>query len=255
MRSSRIENRKPQVKSAGNETEAAPRTRGRPSSLNRAKVIATALRLIEKKPDHNITMAEVASELGVVTMGIYKHVRNKDDLLEGMAQQVFSELDLSVDATRSLDERFLQWTGKYRDFFIARPYANYLIAWHNRLSTDFMKWCGDLVGMLHEYGVQKRDLARTLAWLVRHLNAYVLLEQSTAVNRVGDHGKVNEGFDITSLSKDQQRLLKPLLPQLARHSSDDFYRFHIEATLQMLKHVAGVAEVPRDSRPRPAHDS
>src|ERR1700677_1259269 len=91
MRRSSIENRKPQVTSAGNETGAAPRPRGRPSSLNRAKVIATALRLIEKKPDHNITMSEVASELGVVTMGIYKHVRNKDDLLEGMAQQVFSE--------------------------------------------------------------------------------------------------------------------------------------------------------------------
>jgi AcrR family transcriptional regulator len=242
MRRSRFENRKPQVKSAGNETGTEPRRRGRPSSLNRAKVIATALRLIEKKPGHDITMSEVASELGIVTMGIYKHVRNKDDLLEGMAQQVFSELDLSIDATRGLDERFLQWAGKYRDFFIARPYANYLMAWHNRLSTDFMKWCGDLVGMLHEYGVQKRDLARTLAWLVRHLNAYVLLEQSTAVNHVGDHGRLVEGFDITSLSKDKQRLLKPLLPELARHSGDDFYRFHIEATLQTLKRVAGVAE-------------
>jgi AcrR family transcriptional regulator len=255
MRRSRIENRKPQVKSAGIETGTEPRRRGRPSSLNRAKLIATALRLIEKKPGHDITMSEVASELGIVTMGIYKHVRNKDDLLEGMAQQVFSELDLSIDATRSLDERFLQWAGKYRDFFIARPYANYLMAWHNRLSTDFMKWCGDLVGMLHEYGVPKRDLARTLAWLMRHLNAYVLLEQSTTLNQVGDHGSLAGGFDITSLSPDKQRLLKPLLPDLVKHSSDDFYRFHIEATLQMLKQVAGVAEFPRDSRPRPAHSS
>jgi hypothetical protein len=51
-----------------------------------------------------------------------------------------------------------------------------------------------------------------------------------------------EGFDITSLSKDKQRLLKPLLPELARHSGDDFYRFHIEATLQMLKQVAGATD-------------
>jgi TetR/AcrR family transcriptional regulator, tetracycline repressor protein len=242
MRHSRFENRNPHVKYIGNETETAPRRRGRPSSLNRATVIATALRLIEKKPDHVITMSEVADELGVVTMGIYKHVRNKDDLLAGMAEQVFAELDLRVDANRSLDERFLQWAGKYRDFFIAHPYANHLIAWHNRLSADFMSWCGDLVGMLDEYGVKKGDQARTLAWLVRQLNAYVLLEQGTAINRVGDHGKLVEGFDITTLTKDKQSLLKPLLAELATHTSDDFYRFHIEATLGMLKQVAGAAD-------------
>ena len=118
---------------------------------------------------------------------------------------------------------------------------------HSRLSMDFMKWCGDLVGMLHEYGVRKRDLARTLAWLMRHLNAYILLEQGTARNHVGNHGRLVERSDITSLSVDKQRLLKPLLPELAKHSSDDFYRFHIEATLQMLKRAAG----PADKRSAP----
>lgn len=231
--------RRNSMKSPENNTEAPQRRRGRPSSLNRRRVIATALSLIERKPNHDITMSEVANELGIVTMGLYKHVRNKDDLLAGMAEQVFSELDLSIDANRSLDERFLQWAGKYRDFFVARPYANHLIAWHNRLSVDFMNWCGDLVAMLHEYGVAKKDLARTLAWLVRQLHAYVMLEQSTPSNHVGDQSKLVEGSDITRLSKDKQRLLKPLLPQLAKHSNEDFYRFHIEATLKMLKQSAG----------------
>jgi hypothetical protein len=74
---------------------------------------------------------------------------------------------------------------------------------------------------------------------------HVLLEQSTTLNRVGDHGSLAEGFDITSLSPDKQRLLKPLLPELVRHSSDDFYRFHIEATLWIPKQVAGAADEGR----------
>jgi hypothetical protein len=121
---------------------------------------------------------------------------------------------------------------------LRRPYANHLIAWHDRLSVDFMNWCGDLVAMLHEFGVKKEDLARTLAWLVRKIHAYVMFEQNSADNQVGDQRKLVEGFDISSLSKDKQRLLKPLLPQLAKHSNDDFYRFHIEATLTMLKQRA-----------------
>jgi AcrR family transcriptional regulator len=182
---------------------------------------------MEEKPDHDVTMSEVASELGIVTMGIYKHVRTKEDLLAGMAERVFSELDL--------------WAGKYRDFFVRRPYANHLIAWHDELSESFMNWCGDLVEMLHEYRVKKKDLERTLAWLIRQLHAYVMLEQGTTMNHLGDHGRLVEGFDITRLSRDKQRLLKPLLPRLAKHTNDDFYRFHIEATLKMLKQVAGAA--------------
>src|SRR5712664_3344551 len=109
------------MKSPENKTEAPRRRRGRPSSLNRNRVIAAALSLIEKKPAPDITMSELANELGIVTMGLYKHVRNKEDLLAGMAERVFAELDLSVDKNRSLDERFLQWARKYRDFFVARP--------------------------------------------------------------------------------------------------------------------------------------
>jgi hypothetical protein len=34
-----------------------------------------------------------------------------------------------------------------------------------------MNWCGELVAMLHKYGVKREDLERTLAWLVRQLHA------------------------------------------------------------------------------------
>lgn len=210
-----------------------PRRRGRPTTISRDTVIATALRLIQKNPDHDVTMAEVAAELGVVTMGLYKHVRNKDDLLEGMADHVFSKLDLTVDPHLDLDGRFQQWAGKYRTFFLQHPYAHHLIAWHNHLSRDLMLWSADLVAMLREYGVPAAQLARTLVWLSRQLIAYVVVEQGY----IGDQRRLVEGFDLASLPVDKQRLLRPLLPKLARFSTEDFYRFHIEATIQSIKQV------------------
>lgn len=210
------------------------RGRGRPSSLNRAKVIQSALKLIEKNPHCDITMTAVAEQLGIVTMGLYKHVKNKDDLLAGMAEAMFADMDLSIDGSQNLDRRFYQWTAKYREFFVQRPYASRLIAWHNHIAIDFMNWSADLVGFLQEYGVPKKDLSKILAWLSRQLNAYIMLEQSART----DQKQLIDAFDVTRLPAAKQQLLKPLLPQLANFSNDDFYQFHIEATLSTLKQMA-----------------
>lgn len=216
-------------------SDAAPRRRGRPSSINRDKVIDTALALLERNPTHDFTMAEVAKELGIVPMGVYKHVKNKDELLAGIAQKVFAELDLSLDATLDLDARFYQWARQYHDFFLQRPYATGLIIWQSHyLTADFMNWTADLAALLHEYGVPKRKMARTLVWLVRHLNAYRMLVQQNS----HDQRTLVEEFDIASLSPERQKILKPLLPQIASFTHEDFYEIHFDATLTMLKHIA-----------------
>ena len=44
-----------------------------------------------------LTIRKLAQELGVTPMALYWHFRSKDDLLEGMAEQVWSEIDVNVD--------------------------------------------------------------------------------------------------------------------------------------------------------------
>ncbi len=40
------------------------------------------------------SMRALAQELGVVPMALYKHVANKDELLDGMVDIVFGEIEL-----------------------------------------------------------------------------------------------------------------------------------------------------------------
>jgi AcrR family transcriptional regulator len=44
-----------------------------------------------------VTMREVASTLGVEAMSLYNHVANKDDILDGIVDLVFSEIALPAD--------------------------------------------------------------------------------------------------------------------------------------------------------------
>ena len=51
-----------------------------------------------------LTMRQLAEELGVAPMALYRHVANKDDLIDGMVDLVFSEIELPSSG-RGLEDR------------------------------------------------------------------------------------------------------------------------------------------------------
>jgi AcrR family transcriptional regulator len=62
--------------------------------LSRARVLQAAVALGDEAGLEAFSMRGLAQELGVVPMALYKHVANKDELLDGMVDIVFSEIEL-----------------------------------------------------------------------------------------------------------------------------------------------------------------
>jgi AcrR family transcriptional regulator len=69
-----------------------PQTRRIP--LSRARLLAAAVALADEAGLEGFSMRGLAQELGVVPMALYKHVANKDALLDGMVDIVFGEIEL-----------------------------------------------------------------------------------------------------------------------------------------------------------------
>ncbi|MFD1374036.1 TetR/AcrR family transcriptional regulator C-terminal domain-containing protein [Actinoplanes sichuanensis] len=69
-------------------------------------MIAAAVQLADEDGLATPAMRKIATALGVEAMSLYNHVSNKDDILDGMVDLVFTELELPVpgeswqDATR-----------------------------------------------------------------------------------------------------------------------------------------------------------
>jgi AcrR family transcriptional regulator len=61
--------------------------------LNRPRVLQAAVVLADQTGLEAFSMRGLAQELGVVPMALYKHVANKDELLDGIVDIVFSEID------------------------------------------------------------------------------------------------------------------------------------------------------------------
>jgi AcrR family transcriptional regulator len=62
--------------------------------LSRARVMHAAVALADEAGLEAFSMRGLAQELGVVPMALYKHVANKEELLDGMVDIVFSEIEL-----------------------------------------------------------------------------------------------------------------------------------------------------------------
>lgn len=69
----------------------APRPRVR---LNRERVIAAAIALADKGGLDGLTMRRLGEDLGVEAMSLYNHVANKEDLVNGMVDAIFGEIEL-----------------------------------------------------------------------------------------------------------------------------------------------------------------
>jgi AcrR family transcriptional regulator len=72
--------------------QRAKRKRRR-APLTRERVLRAAIELADHAGLESLTMRKLANELGVEAMSLYNHVASKDDLLDGMIDIVFSEIE------------------------------------------------------------------------------------------------------------------------------------------------------------------
>jgi AcrR family transcriptional regulator len=76
-------------------------TDGRPAAgkagLSREAILRAAVRLADAEGVDGVSMRKLAEGFGATAMALYRHVANKDDLLDGMVDLVFGEVETPRD--------------------------------------------------------------------------------------------------------------------------------------------------------------
>jgi AcrR family transcriptional regulator len=70
--------------------EAAPEGR---IPLSKERVLRTAVELADRDGIDALSMRKLGQELGVDAMALYRHVRNKDDMLDGIVEVITAEIE------------------------------------------------------------------------------------------------------------------------------------------------------------------
>ena len=78
--------------------QAAARRPGRKPRVSREQVLDAALAVADEGGLSAITMASVGARLGVEAMSLYRHIGNKEEMLDGLVDRVFAEIELPQEA-------------------------------------------------------------------------------------------------------------------------------------------------------------
>ncbi len=69
----------------------------RPRQIDRAAILRASLAIADERGVDALTMQAVADHLGVTPMALYRHVENKQDLLDGVVESLLDEIAPSSD--------------------------------------------------------------------------------------------------------------------------------------------------------------
>jgi AcrR family transcriptional regulator len=95
--------------------------RGRQRTLTRQAIVERALELGEAEGLEAVSLRRLATELGVTPMALYRHVKDKQDLVNAMYEAIVENFDLRADVRPGM-----KWTTQLR-----RALMN-IIALHDR---------------------------------------------------------------------------------------------------------------------------
>jgi AcrR family transcriptional regulator len=123
----------------------------RRTQLTRERVVAAGIELADRDGIESISMRKLAQELGVEAMSLYTHVRNKDDLLDGMVDAVIGEIPTIADGAdwkTSLRRMALAARG----VVLTHPWAPRPIESRTTPGPATMRYIDTVLGVLREGG-------------------------------------------------------------------------------------------------------
>jgi AcrR family transcriptional regulator len=128
------------------EVSAQPR-----SPLTRERVLRTAVALADEGGIESLSMRKLAQALDVVPMALYRHVANKDELLDALVDVVVGEIDPALEGAdwkTALRARILS----ARHALLRHPWASRLMESRKTPTPVVLGYMDSMIGMFRTGG-------------------------------------------------------------------------------------------------------
>jgi AcrR family transcriptional regulator len=119
--------------------------------LTKERILRTAVALADEGGVESLSMRRLAHEFGVVPMALYKHVANKDEMLDGMVDVVVGEIDpplVGADWKSAIRERVLS----ARRALLRHPWASRVIESGTNPTPTVIGYMDEMIGILRKDG-------------------------------------------------------------------------------------------------------
>jgi len=146
--------------------------------LSRKTIVARALELGDAEGLEAVSLRRLASDFGVTPMALYRHVRDKQGLVNAMAEVVMDGFDLKGGFRPSMSwtDRMRRALTNFKEQMDARPLALPLsIAYTGENPVGFWRMVEDLLSILLEAGFTRREAIVLIRVISNLVSGYLLL--------------------------------------------------------------------------------
>jgi AcrR family transcriptional regulator len=145
--------------------------------LNRDRVLRAAIRLADDGGLGSVSMRKLGQALGVEAMSLYKHVADKDDILDGIADLVTSEFEVpsaDVDWKTAIRRSAIS----AHQVLLRHPWASSLIESRRNAGPARLRFLDAVIGALSAAGFPMPVVIRAVMAMDSHTYGFVLQEQA-----------------------------------------------------------------------------
>ncbi|MCO4762019.1 MAG: TetR/AcrR family transcriptional regulator C-terminal domain-containing protein [Myxococcales bacterium] len=127
------------------------RKRRRTTPLSRDQILRSAVEVADADGVRGLSMRKIARKLGVEAMSLYNHVKNKDDILDGMVEIVVADIavpEVGGDWQESMRRRALS----AHETLMAHPWAAMMLMSRVNVGPVVLAYVDRTIGCLIEAG-------------------------------------------------------------------------------------------------------
>jgi AcrR family transcriptional regulator len=222
--------------------DAAGKTR-----LSKAAVVDRALALSDAEGLDTLTIRRLATELGVTPMALYWHFRSKEELLSGLADQLWAEINTAVDEAADWPQQLRGLLESLLRVLREHPSASTLLLTGKKLNSEAALAATETtLEVLRRAGFDPQRaaaIARSALWtgLMLIMSEPGFEPGMTEADRA-EMQRRNQ-LRLALLPPDRYpRLVEAAVPMTACDDPDQHYRFGVDLFIAGVQAIAKTAD-------------
>jgi AcrR family transcriptional regulator len=204
--------------------------------LTRHRIIRAALRVMDEEGLEAVTMRRIGRELGVEAMSLYNHVRDKEDILNSMCEEVLTEF--RVPDAEDWSEAARLGAREYRRLLLAHPNVLTLMTERKSPMTnpDALRAYEFGLDIFRRAGLSAVDSMKAFHAFGGYIMGYVTMELGTMVGGPGDeeHARAHQEMARVVQIADLPRL-RETLPYLAELDVEEQFEFGLDLLIDGIR--------------------
>jgi AcrR family transcriptional regulator len=196
--------------------------------------LQAAVDVVDRDGLHALTMRRLGAELGVEAMSLYRHVANKDEILDGIVEYVIGQIETlshGADWRQAMRQRAIS----ARVVFTRHSWAIGLLEARGSTGPHALRYVDEVLESLRSAGFSIQDAVHAFWLLDSFVYGHVVQETSFAASSEEEMTESTRSM-LDQISRDQYRYLVEVGNQALTlgYSIDNEFEFGLDLILDAL---------------------